>query len=660
MTLFVQTASESDPLITNAADEPDKETLGSRQCFSSRFCVVVSVISLLIAGLVFHAVWPSSDLLAPSHGVHAYFHMAQMESSHALQGALPDGWAEQFPCPDEHTFTLSLALKQSNMDHLADHVDAVSNPEHTVTGTFRRYWTVKQIRDYFAPAQETVDAVVSWLHHHGISGDRVSLSDGHRGNVVRAQVTCAEANELLSSQFMFYENEDTMKTHLRVKDGLYHLPRVLVEHVDFVHPTMRFPPRHHSRSQEKLQLQNLNLNSADGDGDDADLQALAETYNTPVRLYKMYGIDADMYSVGDTTADVDSDTRPVRQAVASYISQYYSDDDLSIAWSSLGYFGGNALSEMERVPDDQPQGEGSEAELDTQYITATGAGLHTYVFYVDDDDDPFVTLIEDVMDAEVPPEVVSISYGGDEYEYGAHYVHRINQDFGKLALLGTTVLVSSGDSGALGNMADCSANEGRYSVSFPASATYVTAVGGAEGGSSLMDEVDGEEITGETAWFYSGGGFSQYFETPQWQSRAVDDYFGSNTAATMPNAKRYVSGMRGVPDIAAQSTAYIVALDGEYYAVSGTSCSAPLVAGMVSMLNVQRAQKGEAPLGFLNPALYAMFEAQSHHNQHFNDVVDGENEGCLEDDGVAWSAAVGWDPLTGVGTPKFEQLLRQL
>lgn len=50
---------------------------------------------------------------------------------------------------------------------------------------------------------------------------------------------------------------------------------------------------------------------------------------------------------------------------------------------------------------------------------------------------------------------MSISYGGDEYEMGQQYVERCNQEFGKLALMGITILASSGDSGTRGDDNDC-------------------------------------------------------------------------------------------------------------------------------------------------------------------------------------------------------------
>merc|ERR1712003_154105 len=62
---------------------------------------------------------------------------------------------------------------------------------------------------------------------------------------------------------------------------------------------------------------------------------------------------------------------------------------------------------------------------------------------------------EQILATEVPPLVVSISYGADEYELGEDWVTGCNEEFGKLALIGTTVLASSGDSGIRGNDDDC-------------------------------------------------------------------------------------------------------------------------------------------------------------------------------------------------------------
>lgn len=54
----------------------------------------------------------------------------------------------------------------------------------------------------------------------------------------------------------------------------------------------------------------------------------------------------------------------------------------------------------------------------------------------------------------------------------------------------------------------------------------------------------------------------------------------------------------------------------------GTSASAPVVAGLISMLNEERMSKGLPALGFVNPRIYGMPMTA------FVDVVDG-NTGMM-------------------------------
>ena len=48
-----------------------------------------------------------------------------------------------------------------------------------------------------------------------------------------------------------------------------------------------------------------------------------------------------------------------------------------------------------------------------------------------------------------------------------------------------------------------------------------------------------------------------------------------------------------------------VVASGKTQAVSGTSCSAPIFAGLIASINDELLKAGRAPLGFLNPWLYA-------------------------------------------------------
>lgn len=82
---------------------------------------------------------------------------------------------------------------------------------------------------------------------------------------------------------------------------------------------------------------------------------------------------------------------------------------------------------------------------------------------------------------------------------------------------------------------------------------------------------------------------------------------------------------------------YVVAVDGVFSLIYGTSASAPVVGAIITLINAARINAGKKPVGFVNPVLYA-------HPGVLNDVTSGGNQGC----GTAGFEAVkGWDPVTG-------------
>lgn len=170
----------------------------------------------------------------------------------------------------------------------------------------------------------------------------------------------------------------------------------------------------------------------------------------------------------------------------------------------------------------------------------------------------------------------------------------------------------------------------------------------------------------EVAWNASSGGFSNYFHRTWYQQSAVQTYLDSLPAS----AKEYYSQFadfegRGFPDVSAHSLypRFEVIYGGQKYGSGGTSAAAPVVAGIVGLLNDARLRAGKPVLGFLNPFFYlAGYKA-------LNDITEGGSYGCTginpqtgqEVDGgiipgAHWNATEGWDPVTGLGTPDFQKL----
>jgi tripeptidyl-peptidase I len=149
--------------------------------------------------------------------------------------------------------------------------------------------------------------------------------------------------------------------------------------------------------------------------------------------------------------------------------------------------------------------------------------------------------------------------------------------------------------------------------------------------------------TSETSASFSSGGFSNYFGTPSYQSSAVSSYVKSLGST---NSGKFNTSGRAYPDVAAIGTNLEIVVDGQLEGVDGTSCSSPIFAATISLINDALITAGKSPLGFLNPFLYANPSA-------FNDITSGSNPGCNTN---GFPAKSGWDPVTGLGTPKFAAL----
>jgi hypothetical protein len=186
--------------------------------------------------------------------------------------------------------------------------------------------------------------------------------------------------------------------------------------------------------------------------------------------------------------------------------------------------------------------------------------------------------------------------------------------------------------------------------SWPASSPWVTSVGATR---FVGQKVGNEEMA--TDQFGSGGGFSNDFaQSPhaKWQSAAVAKYLATVDPTTLPPAASFPAMGRATPDVSALGEGYQVFVNGEAKSVGGTSASSPAFASMVSLLNEARLNAGKPAMGFLNPFLYANANA-------FTDVTKGSNKVGRDGSTLSYgfNCSVGWDPATGLGTPKFDKLL---
>lgn len=142
-----------------------------------------------------------------------------------------------------------------------------------------------------------------------------------------------------------------------------------------------------------------------------------------------------------------------------------------------------------------------------------------------------------------------------------------------------------------------------------------------------------EGVGTETAASFSSGGFSNIFSIPSYQSDAVSAYL-SELGDT--NAGLFNGSGRGFPDIAFNGNNFPIILNDFEVLAFGTSCAAPSIASIISLINSELLSQGKPVLGFLNPFLYSTGASA------FTDILSGTNPGCNT---TGFPAETGWDPV---------------
>ncbi|XP_056623244.1 tripeptidyl-peptidase 1 isoform X2 [Triplophysa dalaica] len=511
---------------------------------------------------------------------------------------------------------LTFALKQQNVDHLKELLKQVSDPDSPQYG---KYLSLEEVAALAQPSQLTEKVVQHWLQSHGVKNCHTVVTRDFLQCAMTAQV--AEAL-LPGTKFRRY-NKDGQS--LLRSTSLYSVHEDVFQHLDFVGGVHRFPPRGRVVSKGFKGKRQSSL-----------------WYHlgvTPSVVRSRYNLTAK--DVG--TASNNS------QAVAQFLEQYYHPADLAEFMSLFGR-GFKHMSAVERVVGTQGGGKaGIEASLDVEYIMSSGANISTWVFTNPgrhETQEPFLQWMLMLSNMSAVPWVHTISYGDDEDSLSVAYMNRINIEFMKAGLRGISMLFASGDSGA--GCRHLTKERNTFRPSFPASSPYVTTVGG----TSFQNPF---KVTYEVTDYISGGGFSNVFSMPDYQTGSVGKYLKS--VKPLPPQTYFNTSGRAYPDLAALSDNYWVVTNRVPIPfISGTSASTPVVGGILSLINDQRFLKGLPSLGFLNPRLYKL------QGKGLYDVTEGCHLSCMDDkvEGKGFCASPSWDPVTGWGTPNYPVLLKAL
>jgi subtilase family serine protease len=285
-----------------------------------------------------------------------------------------------------------------------------------------------------------------------------------------------------------------------------------------------------------------------------------------------------------------------------------------------------------------------EAVLDIDMMIGINPNLSQVLVYEDGDSNFSVALsnaIAKVADQD-RVSVLSISYGLDEVQQGAGAIEAEDNLLVQLVSEGITALASAGDQGAYGRTGG-NTYPASLNVGDPGSQRYILCVGGTslyvDSTENYQSETSWEELqNGEGA---TGGGVSSYWALPFYQNASVVTQNGGSSTA------------RNVPDVAAvgdpaTGVAVYSKVNGGWIQIGGTSASAPIWGGYMSVLNAASQDLTNSVIGFPNWMIYEMNGGDA--SSALYDVFSGSNGYAPIYGTPGYNAGYGYDNCTGCGS----------
>jgi kumamolisin len=577
----------------------------------NRFCSSAS-IAVIVLSLTACGSGGSSQSRGPRVSQFSRADPAQMGQKRDLFTALVTGSKDLGPLPTMRKVSVLLLLKDPNGARQAADLKAMYTPHSPLFGKFK---TVQQFARSYGPPSRLVKGTQTWLRQRGFVTD---WRQGDSWMNVSGSVRIVE--KVFGVRVHGYQSPRGVRYYASPRDPV--VPVALRGSVAGVGRISNFfQPRTHAAAHA-IPAGGLSPND------------LLRAYNIkPLR-------DLGMDGSGETIAFFEVDG--------------FAQKDLDAFTSKFGL---PPIHPIIKAGPTLPPGGETEMDLEVAHAIAPQARLLLY--NVDwkkatdtsstyaDIGTKFLGPTQEQMINENPHNILSESWGLCDQALGQQITTVWNGMYAKATALGESAFVSTGDEGAYeclnASKAGTPPSPDLISVPLPASLSNVTATGGTrlsvrQDGSWLADTVWEEPgLTGGT-----GGGFSHYLPMPPWQK-----------GPGVPNQNN-PRNLREIPDVSADAdpaSGVAIFSTGNWQEGGGTSQSAPIWAGMTALFNQYLKSKGLHEAGFLNPALYALFNGKPEFPP-FHDVTVGNN--------LFYPAGAGFDMASGIGTPDGWNLARDL
>ncbi len=527
--------------------------------------------------------------------------------------------------------TLNLALGLHNQAALAKLLAAQQDP---TSPKYHQWLSTAEFNRRFGPTAAQVDAVKKWLADAGFTIAKVDSRS--RTITVTGSVATAEAafaTEIVTNGSNFGNTSDPsvpaeldgLIADIQGLDNMHAVAPAGLHRTPSIHPALV-----HSPAEVVLAMADA-AGPAISEPDAVSTPGASFGGSTafgPFDIETFYD-EAPLVKAGNSgTGSPD--------CIALAEDSDYIDAAPALFDSSFGFPAMNLTRVLPGVTSPGTNGDETEAQLDIDYAHATAPAtpIHVYV-----DASLYTSITSAITDNVCGAVSISFIFCGSTNSFFTG----LDGYFSEAAAQGQSVFVSSGDWGAAGLQYSSTSNScvigTALNPSEMAGSPHVTAVGGTQfspqyDGSGNDASVIGTAPGGiETAWGSSGGGVSNVFAKPSWQTGTFND------------------GQRDIPDVSmiAWSPGVFIGADSSGNAIiqccwGGTSLSAPLWAGFTRVI---AGNAGNARLGLINPIAYSLANAGAAAHGLI-DVASGNNSY----NGVTgYNAGPGYDLVTGWGSP---------
>ncbi|HZS75259.1 MAG TPA: S53 family peptidase [Ktedonobacteraceae bacterium] len=518
---------------------------------------------------------------------------------------------------------LSIGLQLRNADQLDTLLSDIYNPQ---SPQYHQYLTPDQFEQLFAPTPGDVQQVVSFLQNSGLTVTGIAPNNlliDATGTVARASAAFhIQINNYRVGSRVFYANATPPTLPASVSS--------LISSIGGLDNSIKFHPFYQRQPAQKTQSGPTGLGPKD----------LAAAYDaTPLQNAGILG-DNSTIALFELDGYQPSD-------VAQYFANY-----------------GMPTPNISRVLVDNYSGTAGmgaiEVELDIEIVGAIAPHANQIVYEgpnnVQGLNDTYNQIVHDNK-----AQIVDTSWGLCESSTGNAELKTLDNIFKQGAVQGMTFFAAAGDTGAY----DCGDNN--LGVDSPASDPYVTSVGG------TTLQLNAGAYSSESVWSNpsdtmrgpkgagSGGGLSNTFAMSSWQSGAgVLSSYSSNTPCGLPGGQycREVPDVTAVADPATGYSIYCTITNAGcpntgWMTLGGTSASAPFWAGSAALINQYLRSQNKPTLGYANPTLYKLFNAQQQFSASpFHDVTTGNN--------LFYPATTGYDLASGIGSPDIANMAYDL